>query len=221
MLPRLLMPPKEGLPPVVNWRGTPLRAGHPAWPLMPHPGREHTTRLFRSEVRANIKAHEESLRRRGMELGLSAPDIVGVRIPEPVPRVCEPFLSPVDSFDETTRQLVEGIHQRLEGTLEARSFLLAIAVKTSTRSDRLYQPLFEANILKYLIEHVLQGASLRFHVHMGSFEGADVQGHYRAASLVSLIRGGQPALAVDCLLKIERPAEAAQAVLNDFPLFPV
>src|SRR5882672_7281665 len=45
----------------------------------------------------------------------------------------------------------------VEGTLDESSFLLAVAVKRSTRSDRLYQPLFEANVLKYLIVHVLTG----------------------------------------------------------------
>lgn len=55
----------------------------------------------------------------------------------------------------------------LEGTVEAHGFLLAVAVKRSTRSDRLYQPLFEANVLKYLIEYVLRGAAFRFHVHIG------------------------------------------------------
>ena len=31
------------------------------------------------------------------------------------------------------------------------------SVPATTRSDRLYQPLFEANVLKYLVEEVLKG----------------------------------------------------------------
>jgi len=179
------------------------------------------TRLFRQEVRSSIQAHEESLRLRGMELGLSSPDIVGVRIPEPVPQEYQVFLQPLTGLTDTTRALLEGAYRAVEGMVEARAFLLAVAVKRSTRSDRLYQPLFEANVLKYLIEHVLRGAAFRFHVHMGTFEGADVQTHYRAASLISLMRGGAPTLAVDHLLRVQRPSDAAQAVLNDLPLFPM
>lgn len=180
-----------------------------------------TTRLFKSEVRNNIQAHEAALKLRGMELGLSSPDIVGVRIPDPMPPEFAPFLQPLPNLGSEALTLLETIHQRVEGTLEGRSFLFAIAVKRTTRSDRLYQPLFEANVLKYLIEEVLRGAAFRFHVHMGSFEGADVVGHYQAASLVSLIRGGEPVKAVNSTYLAERPRDTAQTILNDLPLFPL
>lgn len=179
------------------------------------------TRLFRAEVRATIRAHEESLRLRQMELGLSSPDIVGVRIPHPVPQAFERFLAPLPGMDTATLSQLEHAYSAIEGTLDESSFLLAIAVKRSTRSDRLYQPLFEANILKYLIVHVLRGASLRFHVHMETLEGADVAGAYQAASLLSLLRGGEPALAVDKVVRILRPLDAVQAVLDDLPMFPI
>ena len=43
------------------------------------------TRLFKPEVRSSIQAHEQALRLRDMELGLSSPDIVGIRIPDSEP----------------------------------------------------------------------------------------------------------------------------------------
>ncbi len=179
------------------------------------------TRLFQPVVRASLQAHERALTPRGMELGMPSPDIVGVRIPQPVPPAYTPFLQPLPNLGEASRGLLEGAYARIEGTLEGAMFLFAIAVKRTTRSDRLYQPLFEANVLKYLIERVLGGAAFRFSVHLGSFEGADVEGHYKAASLVSLMRGGEPTLAVDRLLRAERPRDIAQAVLEDLPLFPL
>jgi hypothetical protein len=94
-------------------------------------------------------------------------------------------------------------------------------VKRTTRSDRLYQPLFEANVLKYLIETVLRGAAFRFYAHLNSFAGADVEGHYKAASLISLMRGGTPSKAVDVLYLALRPRDSAQNILDDLPLFPV
>jgi len=180
-----------------------------------------TTRLFKNEVRASIQAHEQALKLRGMELGLSSPDIVGIRIPEPFPEEFAPFLSPLTDLGEKSRGLLESMHSRLEGKLEGRSFLFAVAVKRTTRSDRLYQPLFEANVLKYLIEEVLRGAAFRFHVHMGSFEGADVVSHYNAASLISLMRGGEPVKAINSTYRAVRPRDTAQAILNDLPLFPL
>jgi hypothetical protein len=179
------------------------------------------TKLFKPEVRGSIRAHEHALQLRGMELGLSSPDIVGVRLPHPLPESMRCFLSDVGSLSATNLMFLEGAHRLLEDTIDGTGFLLAIAVKRTTRSDRLYQPLFEANILKYLIEFVLRGAAFRFYAHLNSFEGADVVGHYRAASLISLIRGGTPTKAVDSLYLAERPRDAAQTVLDDLPLFPV
>lgn len=180
-----------------------------------------TTNLFREDVRREVLAFEASLKRREMELGLSSPDIVGVRLPHPLPPELEPFLDPLPNMGEASRALLEGMHQRLEGKLEGRSFLFALAVKRTTRSDRLYQPLFEANVLKFLIERVLRGAAFRFYVHMGSFEGADVEGHYKAASLISLMTGGEPTRAIDGTFLAVRPMETAQAILNDLTLFPL
>jgi hypothetical protein len=179
------------------------------------------TRLFKPEVRSSIKAHEQALRLRDMELGLSSPDIVGIRIPEPPPPEYAVFSEQLTNLGDENRTLVENASARIEGTLEGRAFLFAIAVKRTTRSDRLYQALFEANVLKYLIEVVLRGAAFKFSVHMGSFEGADVKNRYKAASLISLMRGGEPSLAVDRLYKAEQPMQAAQMVLNDLPLFPL
>jgi hypothetical protein len=179
-----------------------------------------TTRLFKPEIRNSILAHESALRLRGMELGLSAPDIVGVRIPDPITDAYRPFLTPLANLGDTSRYLLEDVHRAIEGTLDGFSFLFAIAVKRTTRSDRLYQPLFESNVLKYLIGVVLRGAAFRFYVHMASFAGADVEQHYKAASLVSLLRGGEPQRAVDGVLQMGGPRHAAQTVLNDLPLFP-
>jgi hypothetical protein len=180
-----------------------------------------TTKLFKPDIRGRIQSHEAALKLRGMELGLSSPDIVGIRIPDPMPPQFAPFLEPLPNLDDTGRAILEGTYQGLEGTLEGRSFLFAVAVKRTTRSDRLYQPLFEANVLKYLIEEVLRGAAFRFHVHMGSFEGADVVGHYNAASLISLMRGGEPEKAVTSTYLAQRPRDCAQVILNDLPLFPL
>lgn len=180
-----------------------------------------TTRLFRDEVRRDVLAFMASMHRRDMELGLSSPDIVGIRLPHPLPPDLEPFIQPLSDLTDPNRALLEGIYQHLEGTLDGRSFLFAVAVKRTTRSDRLYQPLFEANILKFLIEVILRGAAFRFYVHMGSLEGADVEGRYKAASLISLMRGGEPTKAIDGMFHAVRPTEAAQSILDDLTLFPV
>ncbi|UXJ50813.1 Cfr10I/Bse634I family restriction endonuclease [Pseudomonas citronellolis] len=179
------------------------------------------TKLFKPEIRSSIRAHEHALQLRGMELGLSSPDIVGVRLPYPLPQKLQRFLEPIDNLDSSNLQFIENAYRLLENEIDGAGFLLAVAVKRTTRSDRLYQPLFEANILKYLIENVLRGASFRFYAHLNSFEGANVQDHYKAASLISLIRGGTPTKAIDSLYLALSPRDSAQSILNDLPLFPI
>jgi hypothetical protein len=156
-----------------------------------------------------------------MELKLSSPDIVGVRVPDPMPEAFQQFLEPLPNLDRQNRFKLEHAYRAIEGTIEGRNYLFAIAVKTSTRSDRLYQPLFEANVLKFLIGFVLRGAQLRFHVHMETFEGARVQQAYTAASLYSLMLGGAANRAVDHLYQAIGPRDTAQRVLNTFPTYAI
>lgn len=178
-----------------------------------------TTDLFKDEVRADIQAFESALELRGLELGLSTPDIVGVRLPNPLPSELNCFMDTIRSFREDDLAALEGAHDLLAGRIEGAGFLFALAVKRTTRSDRLYQPLFEANVLKFLIERVLHGAAFRFYVHMESFEGADVRRHYTAASLMSLVRGGEPMKAIDKLFEAKSPTASAQSILDDLPFF--
>jgi hypothetical protein len=180
-----------------------------------------STRLLTPSARAAYAAFQATLERQGMDLRLSSPDIVGLRIPEPMPAVYERFLHRLPNLSASNLRLLTGAHAAVEGTIEGRNFLFAIAVKTSTRSDRLYQPLFEANVLKFIIGNVLRGSTLRFHVHMESFEGADVRGAYNAASLTSLLMGGQASKAVDRLYRAISPRETGQMVLDELGLFPL
>lgn len=180
-----------------------------------------STRLLTPAARAAYEAFQQALILNGMELRLSSPDIVGLRIPDPMPETYQRFLQPLPNLSVANINTLVGAHAAIEGSIEGRNFLFAIAVKTSTRSDRLYQPLFEANVLKFLIGYVLRGAALRFHVHMETFEGADVAGAYQAASLYSLTMGGGFSKAVDHLYQATGPRATGQEILNSLPGFAI
>ena len=180
-----------------------------------------STKLLTPAARAAYEAFQAALRREDMELRLSSPDIVGLRIPDPIPDAYEMFLRPLSHLSVNSLHQLTGAHAAIEGTIEGRNFLFAIAVKTSTRSDRLYQPLFEANVLKFLIGYVLRGAAIRFHVHMETFEGADVAGAYRAASLYSLTMGGGFSKAVDKLYQAVGPRATGQEIINSLPSYAI
>ncbi|AEG50073.1 Cfr10I/Bse634I restriction endonuclease [Sphingobium chlorophenolicum L-1] len=178
-------------------------------------------RLLTPAARATYEAFQQALESHGMQLKLSSPDIVGLRIPDPMPSGYAQFLQPLPDLSPTNLLKLQRAHADIEGTIEGRNFLFAIAVKTSTRSDRLYQPLFEANVLKFIIGFVLRGSALKFHVHMEDFEGANVRQAYTAASLYSLMLGGDFARAVDHLYQAKKPRDTAQAILDTFPEYAI
>ena len=180
-----------------------------------------STRLLTPAARATYEAFQQALEAHEMQLKLSSPDIVGLRIPDPMPAGYEQFLEPLTDLAPNNLHRLQRAHADIEGTIEGRNFLFAIAVKTSTRSDRLYQPLFEANVLKFIIGYVLRGSALKFHVHMEDFEGANVRGAYTAASLYSLMLGGDFARAVDHLYQAEKPRDTAQAILDTLPEYAI
>ncbi len=180
-----------------------------------------TTLLLSEKARAEYEAFSTALRNRDMELKLSTPDILGLRIPDPMPPGFQPFMTPITNLTFACQDILETAWRSIQGTLEGRHFLFAIAVKTSTRSDRLYQALFEANALKYILGYVLRGPAIRFHAHLESFEGADVIGRYKAASMTSLLAGGTPSKAIDDTYRAVSPRDVAQRILNELPSYPL
>lgn len=180
-----------------------------------------TTKILNDKARAEYRAFEVALQEKGMELKLSTPDILGLRIPDPMPSGFTPFLSPLADLTYASQAKLETAWQGIQGTLEGRHFLFAIAVKTSTRSDRLYQALFEANVLKYILGYVLRGPAIRFHAHLETLAGADVVGRYKAASMTSLLAGGTPSKAIDETYLALSPRDTAQRILDELPTFPL
>lgn len=181
----------------------------------------NATRLFKPEVRATIQAFEHSMELADMTLGLSSPDIVALRLPDPLPDALQGFLADIPNLSSANLVGLEAAHGLLEGQLDSSGFLMAIAVKRTTRSDRLYQPLYEATVLKFLIEYVLRGSAMRFYAHMGSFDGANVVKAYKSGLLTSLIRGGMSQRAVDQTYLALAPRATAQSILDDLPRFPI
>ena len=180
-----------------------------------------TTKLLDANSRAEYRAFEVGLQKEGMELKLSTPDILGIRVPDPMPDGFRPFLKPLPDLTFTNQIVLETAWQGIQGTLQGRHFLFAIAVKTSTRSDRLYQALFEANVLKYILGYVLRGPAIRFHAHLETFANADVVGRYKAASMTSLLAGGTPRKAIDQTYLAVSPRDTAQLILDELPSFPL
>jgi len=106
--------------------------------------------------------------------------------------------------------------------------VLAIALKKSLRSDRLYQPLYEANIMQLLLEGRLGAPQVDFEVHTLQSAGTAAVETYKSASLAAVATerhraraplpglpqradgtGPGSALRASCLARAERAAAGA------------
>jgi hypothetical protein len=177
--------------------------------------------LFDDATRAAIGNFQHSLDNRDLELKLSCPDLVGIRLPTSMAKKTETFSNKIESFTAESIKLLENAYKLLEGTVSGPDLLFAISVKKSVINHQLYLPLYEANVLKYLVQEILHGTAFRYYVHIGSTEGANAGGRYHSASLYSLMRGNTPQRAIDRLHTSLSPLATAQVVLEDFPKLPI
>jgi len=177
------------------------------------------TLLFDPATRAEVSAFENALNGRDLTLKLCCPDLVGIRLKPALAEKREQFQRTMDVFSADNLRLLENAYKALEGSVCGKDFLFAISVKKTLSNHRLYQPLFEANVLKFLAREVFHSTAFRFHVHVGSTEASFVEESYKVASFHSLLKGGEPQRAVDRLRASLSPLSTAQLILEVFPLF--
>jgi hypothetical protein len=139
-------------------------------------------RLLVPEARDEITALRDELAESDLLLPTSTPDMVVVALPE----VCMDELlyrTEVPDLSRDSQRTLSTAYEQFLDRVRPEEFLLAIALKRSLRSDRLYQPLYEANIMQLLLEDRLGAPQVDFEVHTLGSAGTDAVETYRAASL--------------------------------------
>jgi hypothetical protein len=123
--------------------------------------------------------------RHGLALPTSTPDIAVVVLPE-AERNDPSWRRELPNLTAPAQNVLRNAYVRLEGRIEPGELIFALAVKRSLRSDRLYQPLYEANVMQLLLEGFLGAPRVEFEVQTLSLEGTAAQDIYRAASLYAV-----------------------------------
>jgi hypothetical protein len=144
------------------------------WVRMLEPGARDAVQA----VRAQLEAHD-------LLLPTSTPDILIVVLPEEY-RNDPTFRTELPNLQHDAQGTIGGAYRLLEGRIAAGEFILAIALKKSLRSDRLYQPLYEANVMQLLLEGKLGAPRVDFEVHTLESAGTGAQDTYRAVSLAAV-----------------------------------
>lgn len=148
-------------------------------------------RLLDAEAGETVGELREKLSAHDLSLPTSTPDLLIVRLPESL-REDEKYVQPLPDLGLPSQETLDRAYRKFEGTLGPSDFLLAIALKKSLRSDRLYQPLYEANNMQLILEERLGGDQFDFEVHTLESAGTAAIETYKAASLANVISGSAP-----------------------------
>lgn len=143
-------------------------------------------RLLTPEATDIINGLRHELGKSALRLPTSTPDLAVVILPE-TRRYDGLWRTGFPNLSRTNQAELQHAYRYLEGQVEPGEILLAVAFKKSLRSDRLYQPLYEANIMQLLLEGQLNAPRVEFEVHTLEHLGTDAVNTYGAASLYSVL----------------------------------
>jgi hypothetical protein len=147
-------------------------------------------RLLTPDATNSITALRDELGGSGLRLPTSTPDLAVVALPESR-RDIDLWRTEFPDLSKPHQAELSRAYRYLEGEIEPGEILLAVAFKISLRSDRLYQPLYEANIMQLLLEGHLGAPRVEFEVHTLQHFGTDARTTYEAASLFSVLEPGR------------------------------
>lgn len=134
----------------------------------------------------DVASLRSTLASSGLSLPTSTPDLVIVRLPSVVAQDAK-WTTDLRDLGWGAQEVLDHAYQDVLGRLNAADILMAIALKKSLRSDRLYQPLYEANNMQIILEGRLGAPEVDFEVHTLSSAGTGAAVTYRAASLAGVI----------------------------------
>ncbi|RZU21753.1 Cfr10I/Bse634I family restriction endonuclease [Streptomyces sp. BK239] len=141
--------------------------------------------LLVPEARDKISEIRNGLGDKSLGLPTSTPDLAVVVVPEEL-RGLDLWSTPLPNLNHPAQSELREAHKLVQGRIEPGEIILAVAFKKSLRSDRLYQPLYEANVMQLLLEGRLGAPRVEFEVHTLAPEGTDAFNTYTAASLYAV-----------------------------------
>ncbi len=150
------------------------------------PRRYDWVKLLTADAVDKIKNLREELAEAGLRLVTSTPDAAIVVVPESH-WADQRWRTELPNLQKPHQAELHHAYRHLQGQIEPGEILLAVAFKRSLRSDRLYQPLYEANIMQLLLEGQLDAPRVEFDVYTLEHIGTRARTTYEAASLYSVL----------------------------------
>jgi len=182
--------------------------------LLSLPRRYDWVRLLEPKARTVVADLRAELANSDLSLPTSTPDMIIVRLRDEFAQD-DRFVRELPDLSRQSQQILGRAYRAFEGRVRPEDIILAIALKRSLRSDRLYQPLYEANVMQLLLEGRLGAPQVDFEVHTLQSAGTAAQETYRAASLGHVAaRHAAPHRAVRELYEPPSAADLVQRILT-------
>ena len=106
--------------------------------------------LYEPRAKGYLDELFQSLKDRGMDMQMSNPDFICVTgLADGKDAMTKPI-----TVSEQSMQMLDSAYEKLIGQCNADAIPFVITVKTSTRPDRRYQIVHEANVVKSLVAHL-------------------------------------------------------------------
>jgi hypothetical protein len=122
-----------------------------------------------------LKLLQDFLQKNNTSLAFSTPDFVVIDITASDQLTRNYFEKELTNFSKENQDVMVGARSFLKGKVRAADIIAAIGLKTSIRSDRMYQLLYEANSWKFLWRSAFKTNSSRYYAVFTGHYGADPQ----------------------------------------------
>lgn len=163
--------------------------------------------LFTEDAVKKLQNYENALSIQNTSLCYSTPDLICVRLSGKNADLVPVFSKPISSLGKNEQKLLSGSRSIIEGRIEPEDILFASGLKTSLRSDRMYQLLFEANAWKFVWRNIFEITPSKYFSVVTRSYGADPE-KLHSVEFSSAGNGAKDALrAIDGVIRIDSPVD--------------
>lgn len=172
-------------------------------------------KLFTPEAAKEFSSFERHLKEKGTSFCYSTPDLVVIKCHDT--NVWGYYNKPINNLSSINQSIVNNARSFIEGTVSPEDIVLAAGIKTSIRSDRMYQLLFEANAWKTIWRTIYKIQPSKYFGLIGSHYGADPN-KLNSVKFSSISNGDltYSEKAIDGLVPISTPEELMRWYSNAF-----
>jgi hypothetical protein len=168
-------------------------------------------KLFTPASAKIFRDFENQLEKNGTSFCYSTPDVIVFKCKDKA--MGDFFSQEIHNLSISNQDLLATSRSQIEGKLNPEDIVLAAGIKTSIRSDRMYQLLFEANAWKAIWRVIYGVEPSKYYSLIGQSYGADPK---KLNSIEFTSLNGKITKAIDGLIHISTPDALINWFVNAF-----